>query len=115
MLVHYLTVQKPLKTETLPTMEMLDDDHVMVEYEKSFIIPEFSEIKSISVYLGNRNIAVATREDISYSVNNHLKIFQKLEKKTKLKGKLNPCKVNKFFVRITFDDDPGYLDSLEGS
>ena len=116
LLIFPVTGLKPSKTATPPTMDILDADHVLVDYDQSFDIPDFQDIKSISVYLSNttKNFAVATREDISNALHSNFKTFQKLQKKSKLKGKLNPCEVHKFFVRMTFPGDPGYLDSSEG-
>eukprot|EP00092_Neocalanus_flemingeri_P077676 GFUD01096510.1.p1 GENE.GFUD01096510.1~~GFUD01096510.1.p1 ORF type:complete len:289 (+),score=53.73 GFUD01096510.1:145-1011(+) len=111
-----LTSLKPRKTDVMPSMEVLDEEHVLVDYDPSFVIPDFAQIKAISVYTGTaKNIAVATREDFSNSVNGHLKTYQKLQQKTKLYAKLNPCEEQKFFVRIVFPGNPGYLDTLEGT
>ena len=62
----------------------------------------------------NRSIAVATTEDITRA-SSRLKIFQNLERKSKLKGKLNPCKRTQFFVRLRLYDGDGYLDSVVGT
>ena len=106
----------PFNTELGPSMEIFDDDHVLIDYQQSFVIQNFTNIKAISVFLANstRSIAVATTEDITRA-SNGLKIFQKLEKKSKLKGKLNPCKRTQFFVRLRLYDGDGYLDSVVGT
>lgn len=103
-----------LKTEKQPSMKILDENHVLIDYENSFVMKNFSSIKAVSVYLSNstKNIAVATTEDIT-GASSKLKIFQKLKRKSKLKGKLNPCEKAKFFVRIKLET--GFLDSVEGT
>ena len=105
-----------LVTERQPSMEMFEEDDVLIDYDEAFIISDFREVQSISVYLANttKNIAVATTEEITNTPNKH-KIWQKLQEKSKLKGKLNPCEMTKFFVRIIFTSKPGYLDSLVGT
>eukprot|EP00092_Neocalanus_flemingeri_P067435 GFUD01082314.1.p1 GENE.GFUD01082314.1~~GFUD01082314.1.p1 ORF type:complete len:176 (+),score=26.93 GFUD01082314.1:70-597(+) len=113
-LISSLVATDPCKTDSQPTMEIVDDQTVLVDYRKCFVIPDFAQIKAISVYLiTGRNIAVATREDISNLLNGHLKIFQPLQQNTKLRGRLNPCFDYKFFVRIVYHRNPGYLDSLD--
>ena len=91
-------------------------EDVLIDYDEAFAIPDFREVESISVFLANttKNIAVATTEEITNTPNKH-KIWQKLQEKSKLKGKLNPCEMTKFFVRIIFTSKPGYLDSLAGT
>ena len=116
MMISYVNAIKPLKTGVVPSMEVFDEEHVLIDYVESFIIQDFSMIEAISVYLANttKNIAVATREDFSNTQNKH-KIWQNLKEKTKLKGKLNPCQPTEFFVRIVFSGEPGgYLDSAVG-
>ena len=42
-----IVAQVPTKPQIPPTMEILDDEHVVVDYSKSFSIPDFSKILTV--------------------------------------------------------------------
>ena len=60
-----IVTQVPTITDIRPSMEVLDDDHVLVDYSNSFNIPDFSKIITVSVlnYVSGLNYGIATRED----------------------------------------------------
>eukprot|EP00092_Neocalanus_flemingeri_P079978 GFUD01099685.1.p1 GENE.GFUD01099685.1~~GFUD01099685.1.p1 ORF type:complete len:141 (+),score=34.53 GFUD01099685.1:2-424(+) len=100
--------QVPTQTNIKPIMEVLDGEHVLVDYSKSFNIPDFSKIETVVVIVeGGRFYGGATRyyEDS--------KDYQKLVKNEKLKAELNPCQTHTFCVRLYFKEDPTYVDSFQ--
>ena len=109
-LISSIVTQLPTKTDIRPSMEVLDDDHVLVDYSNSFNIPDFSKIRTVSVlnYVTGLSYGNATREDYSGA----LKVVQKLVQNAKLMTKVNPCTTHRFCVRLTFDEAPTYVDSL---
>ena len=107
-----IIAQIPTRTNTPPVMEVLDDDHVLVDYSNSFNIPDFSKIKIASVLVEGYDHGIATREHVTTTRNEANEVHQKLTKNAKLKAKCNPCKMQRFCVRLTFEKDPKYVDSL---
>jgi hypothetical protein len=95
-------------------MDVLDDDHVLVDYSNSFDIPDFSKIRTASVLESVTGISygIATREDYSTAMSEANKVVQKLTQKAKLKAKVNPCMTHRCCVRLRFDEAPTYVDSL---
>ena len=115
-----VTSDTPTKTEKLPVMKALDGDTVLVEYADSFVIEDFSLIKTLSGLVENNNVGVATRENITtvhgkWGGGETNEVYQTLEENVKIKAKLNSCKNHKFVVRITFPGGPEYLDSLQAN
>ena len=99
-------------------MEALNRETVLVEYADSFVIQNFSLIKTVSVQVGNKTFGIATKEKVMDNdvIREKNKVFQTLEENVKIKAKLSSCKSHKFFIRITFYVEPGqpeYVDSLE--
>ena len=109
-----VTIQSygPIRTDKLPTMEVFNDSHVLVDYSSCFDIPDFSIIMSASVLkLGSwYNHGGATRD--GSQLEKLEKGYQKLVQDAKLKVKLDPCKPHSFVVRLTFGDPEEYVDSL---
>ena len=44
-----IVAQVPTTTQIPPTVEVLDDEHILVDYSNSFSIPDFSKILTASV------------------------------------------------------------------
>ena len=109
-----VTIQNngPIRTDRFPTMEVLDDSHVLVDYSSCFDIPDFSMIRTASVLLLGSwyNHGVATRDGSQLETPE--KVYQKLVQDAKLKVKLDPCKPHSYVVRLTFGDPEEYVDSL---
>ena len=109
-----VTIQNygPIRTDRFPTMEVLDDSHVLVDYSSCFDIPDFSMIRTASVLLLGSwyNHGVATRDGSQLETPE--KVYQKLVQDAKLKVKLAPCKPHSYVVRLTFGDPEEYVDSL---
>lgn len=103
---------KPKRTKNVPTMEVLDDSHVSVDYAACFDIPDFSQIRTASVLvLGSwYNHGMATRD--GNQLETDVKVYQNLTQDSKLKVKLDPCKPHSFVVRLTFGDPEEYVDSF---
>ena len=92
-LISSIVTRVPTITDIRPSMEVLDDDQVLVDYSNSFNIPDFSMIRTVSVlnYVTGLNYGIATREDYSSALREANEIVQKLVQNAKLKAKVNPC------------------------
>ena len=104
----------PTQTNSTPAIEILDGDHVLVEYSSSFNIHHFSKIKMASVISWNMNYV--NKEDFITAHNEANTVDQKLIENAKLKVKMKACQSHRFIVRLTFEKEPqvtGYVDSLE--
>ena len=82
-------------------------------YSNSFIIPNFTMIKTASILVDGLSYGIATREDYSWALTQANKVSQKLVKNEKLKAKLDPCTKHKFSVKMTFNEDPFYIYSSQ--
>ena len=88
----------PTATKIPNTMEVLDDEHVLVDYSNSFSIPDFSRILTASVLdMGGVYRGSATKDNDKID-DNTKQIYAKLERNTKIKAKLNPCEKHQFSV-----------------
>ena len=103
----------PTNTGILPVMEFLDSDHVLVKYIASFDIPDFSQVTTVAVYVGDKFYGKAS-SDYTKADNDRYEdsFFQPLEENSTIKAKLDPCIQRSFYVRITFLIGPSYLDSV---
>ena len=100
--------QKPSVTNKLPVMTELDEKTCIVDYSKSFLIPNFEMVSAVTVYTDHRSIGTATRENIDNALKDG---FQKLEQNYKIKVKASPCQIHKFFVQIVLNDS--YSSSIK--
>ena len=93
-------------------MEVLDDEHVLVDYSNSFSIPDFSRILTASVLdMGGVYRGSATR-DYDKIDDDSEKVYPKLVRNEKIKAKLNPGEKHQFSVKITFTEFPTFVNSL---
>ena len=103
----------PSKTGIPPVMQFLDRDLVQVDYIASFTIPDFSNVKAVSVFEGDKNHGTASRENYSDLVymqkSNENKYFQTLEENSNLKVKLDPCFPHSFHVTILFANETSLI------
>ena len=106
----------PAKTNEKPRMFISSNNpkYLMVEYSRSFIIPNFSDIVSVSLVdlSDGTPHGIATRDDYSGSFRQAGEVFDRLVEGEFLKVKMNPCKGQIFLVRLVFRQSPGSLDSL---
>ena len=102
----------PKATKIPNTMEVLDDEHVLVDYSNSFSIPDFSKILTVSVLDMDGIYRGSATKDYDKINDDKKKVYPKLERNTKIKAKLNPCEKHQFSVRITFEELPTFVNSL---
>ena len=98
----------------LPVMEFLDSEHVLVKYIASFDIPDFSEVTTVAVYVGDKFYGKASRDYTDGdNVRHNDRFSQPLVNNSKIKAKLDPCFPHSFYVRILFNisGKSDYLDS----
>ena len=100
-------------TNTQPSVEVLNDEFLLVDYSKSFNITDFSKIRTASVLSENYNYGIAAKDDYAVALDQANKGYQKLAENTKLKVNLNPCVQHSFRVRLISYEYPTIIDSIQ--